>query len=404
MMNYNYVFRPPHVDISTVYVSWKQDPTSTLLVYYHSEGMIGPEDFVLYRRAGTTSWLRADGSRRQFPGTRRLIHVVEITGLSPDTTYEIMPAGRGRVYKTFTMPADLTNPVRVIHSGDMYIIEQETRRMNQLAASFDPHCIVFGGDWAYADGDPANADRWVKLWEMWMDHVVDSQGRLIPVVPVIGSHEVVGQFGEKQDAPLWYANFAWPDGYGVLDVGDYLSIVVLDTHTNSYETQQSWLEGVLNARASVPYVVPHYKLAAYPSSRPFMDARRALIRELWHPLFDACPGVRVVFEHGEHTYKRTVPIKGGVADPSGIVYCGDGCWGVHSRGVWNPATTWYLDDAKGTVYMRAEDGTPHPDDGQPADVRNYRHFYLVTYESDKMTIDSINKWGETFHSFERHPA
>lgn len=398
-----YTFTPPYVDISAVYVLWRQDPTTTLFVHFHTEGMVGPDSKVLYRKEGTMPWKTAIGTRREFPGTRKLIHTVEITGLEPDTTYEIWPAGRGRTYKTFTMPADLSSPVRMVFGGDVYVFELYVKMMNQTAASLDPHCVVIGGDWAYANGNPHNAHKWIKLWNMWMEHGRDSQGRIIPIFGAIGSHEVAGQFGTKEDAPLWYANLGWPeDGYGVLDFGDYLSLVILDTHSNPVEgAQTDWLSGVMAARTNVKYVIPVYKYAAYPSARPMMQNRRPLIRQHWHPLFDSNPRVRVVFEHGDHTYKRTVPIKGGVADPDGIVYCGDGLWGVGMRDVWNPATTWYLDDAKGGKFMQAEDGTPHPDDGKPADPDNARHCYLVTLTDSQMKVDSVNIFGDVFHSFTR---
>jgi hypothetical protein len=34
-----------------------------------------------------------------------------------------------------------------------------------------------------------------------------------------------------------------------------------------------------------------------------------------------------VLEHHDHTFKRTHPLKGGLVDPNGILYLGDGSWG-----------------------------------------------------------------------------
>ena len=60
------------------------------------------------------------------------------------------------------------------------------------------------------------------------------------------------------------------------------------------------------------------------------------------PLFERY-GVDVAFEHHDHTYKRTPRIKNGKADPDGVLYLGDGAWGVLPRSVRDPDTTWYLD-------------------------------------------------------------
>lgn len=401
MMSYQWV--RPWSEITAFYVLWRQDPTTTLYVHFHTEGWVGPDSFVDFRKAGTTGWQRVYGTRRQLPGSRKLIHAVEITGLEPDTTYDIRPLGREPRYQSFTMPADTTNSVRIVFGGDMYLNRLWVRRMNRLLKKFDPHLVVIGGDWAYDDGLPENHWRWTELWRMWNEDGRDSQGRVIPILGAIGSHEVQGaQFGTPEDAPSWYANISWPEnGYGVMDFGVYLSLVILDTHTHTVEEQAEWLSQILPERADRPYVIPVYKWAAYPSARSLNRVRSPEIRQYWHSLFDQCPNIKVVFEKGEHTYARTVPIRGGQPHPDGIVYCGQGCWGVGIREVWNPATTWFLEDAKGTAYKTAEDGTPHEDDGKPADPDNARHFYLVTLTGEKMIIDSVGQWGNIFHTFER---
>jgi hypothetical protein len=44
------------------------------------------------------------------------------------------------------------------------------------------------------------------------------------------------------------------------------------------------------------------------------------------PLFQR-HNVDVVLEHHDHTFKRTHPLRDGLADRNGIVYLGDGSWG-----------------------------------------------------------------------------
>ena len=55
-------------------------------------------------------------------------------------------------------------------------------------------------------------------------------------------------------------------------------------------------------------------------------------------------GVTAVFEHHDHAYKRTWPIKNNKIDfDSGVLYLGDGAWGVAiPRTPKLPDTTWYL--------------------------------------------------------------
>jgi hypothetical protein len=78
---------------------------------------------------------------------------------------------------------------------------------------------------------------------------------------------------------------------------------------------------------------------AYPSFRPFdLDndegSTGADSRKHWCPLFERY-GVDAVFEHHDHTFKRTHPLLDGRADANGVPYIGDGSWGKLRR----PKTT-----------------------------------------------------------------
>ena len=49
-------------------------------------------------------------------------------------------------------------------------------------------------------------------------------------------------------------------------------------------------------------------------------------RKYWCPLFERYGG-DAVLEHHDHTFKRTHPLKDGLADKNGVLYLGDGSWG-----------------------------------------------------------------------------
>ncbi len=92
-------------------------------------------------------------------------------------------------------------------------------------------------------------------------HTVGRGGRLIPLVPCVGNHEVDGGYGRTRTAaPLFYALFdgLFPDtGYTALDFGDYPSLVLLDTgHTSAGGGDQAdWLAGAPRARKDHPHLV-----------------------------------------------------------------------------------------------------------------------------------------------------
>ena len=85
--------------------------------------------------------------------------------------------------------------------------------------------------------------------------------------------------------------------------------------------------------------------------------------------------IRVSFEHHDHTFKRTKPLRGNAVDPEGTVYLGDGCFGVPPREIDN-ADAWYLEKASGTG-----------------------HFWVVDASAKGVVCNAIDKDGNTFDTW-----
>jgi hypothetical protein len=167
--------------------------------------------------------------------------------------------------------------------------------------------------------------------------MVDSQGRLIPMVACIGNHDVTNQYNcQRTDGPFFFALYdgLYPDRtYATLDFGDYLSLVLLDTgHVSPIAGEQTgWLEQSLKKRADYPHLIVVNHVPAYPSFRnPDDQAEQIGVgaenRRHWVPLFEKY-SVSIVLEHHDHTFKRTRPLLNGFCDKRGITYLGDGSWG-----------------------------------------------------------------------------
>jgi hypothetical protein len=306
-----------------------------------------------------------------------------LTGLSPKTDYEFCFWPGERVFKFRTMPKDLSLPVRFINGGDIYHERKWMDAMNELAGKLDPAFVVIGGDLAYAHGGTNKVEkmeRWDAYFESWKQKAVTPDGRLVPMIVTIGNHEVLGSYQQPiEKAPAYYALFPMPgpQGYNVLDFGNYLSLFLLDSaHTHPIEgAQTDWLKQALSHRRRVPHLFPVYHVPAWPSYRSDEKGTSAtlnqLIREHWCPLFEKY-GVKVAFEHHDHTFKRTHPIRAGKVDPKGVTYLGDGAWGVTVR---KPDSTprWYL-----------------------AKTGQIRHLYLVTLYPEARHILAINENGQVF--------
>jgi hypothetical protein len=350
---------------AAVFVTWDGDPTTIVSVDWHlAAGADIPA--VEVRGPGISRWRRYEGRAIAFPFSSRTVRRARIDGLRPGAVYELRVGG-SRIYQYRTMPARLTRPVRFATGGDTQAAESAFGPMNRIAAARGVDFVLFGGDLAYSNGDP----RLVAREEAWFETVtrtlVTRTGRLIPVIAAIGNHEVFSSRDTTEstartmretgvrlgDAPYYTALHAHARErqYAVIDVGDYLSLVLLNTgHTATVEgAQAEWLEQALGQRAAVRYVIPVYHVPGYPSVRAFTGSTSMLVREHWAPLFERF-GLPVAFENHDHAYKRTVPIRGARRDPTGVVYIGDGAWGAVPRPIGRDHTepAWYLAAARST--------------------------------------------------------
>lgn len=352
-------------DPAGLMLTWQRDPATTMTIDWQrrAEELHRPAQIHYRLRGGDGSWTVVEADRFDFPYSTRKIDRVELTGLRPGTEYEFRGDEDSPVFYFRTAPERLEGRLRLAVGGDMRHRQSRMESINRVAMAEEPDFIYLGGDYAYADGREDRLYRWYEYFDAKRNSLIAPDGRVPPVVGAIGNHEVRGGYswGRMVDdaarlefAPYFFALFAFPGlpGYGVLDFGDYLSLVVLDSdHTNPIPgTQTDWLRATLAARTRVPHVLPTYHVPAYPSHRSFDDRAATLVRENWPPLFDEF-GIRLAFEHHDHLYKRTHPIRNNRVDPSGVVYMGDGAWGVWTRDPHPVDDTWYLAEAENTLHV-----------------------------------------------------
>ncbi|AKP53551.1 fibronectin type III domain-containing protein [Cyclobacterium amurskyense] len=364
-----------------ILLTWQQDPTTTMTIDWHTLPSDKANHKLNFRKKGEPIWLEVYATEHEFPYSERTIYRVEITGLKPDSNYEFNVGEFTRTYSFRTMPKKNDKPIRFAAGGDTSHGEM-FGKMNRAVMRYDLDFIVWGGDLAYANGLKEN----VGLWHQWFDGIkrdlITPEGRVIPLVLGIGNHDVInhhypasetninkgigmpafiskvkkGEMEEPTDemrlakAPFFYPLFAFPGqpGYGVLDFGDYLSLLILDSsHSNLISgTQTDWLKKQLADRINIPHVIPVYHKPGYPSGRVEPGGKRIQfwseeVLDNWIPLFEKY-GVRVAFENDDHTYKRSHPLKNNAIHPNGVVYLGDGSWGVEKKKPKTPEEVWYL--------------------------------------------------------------
>ncbi len=327
---------------------WHSDPTtSTTIEWIESREEMPEEELpemayrLEYRQkaerddaSNNQPWLRAEIARRPFADSGSFVHSAHLQDLLPETSYEF------RLVEVFpeedryfpeqwfhTAPATRTEPVSFVTGGDMFHSRELLDAMNACAGNCDPMFALLGGDLAYANAKTAG--RWYEWFDSWHEHAVTPQGRCVPMVVVIGNHETSGP--NPADAKFYYSLFPLPEDKSnfVIDFGDYLSVVALDSnHSQRVAAQTQWLQQTLADRADFPHLFACYHRPTFGTQ---VKTDQVAVRTEWVPLFEQhC--VSAVFENDHHVYKRTLPIRKDSVDAErGVLYLGDGAWGAGVR-------------------------------------------------------------------------
>ncbi len=318
----------------SIFLTWQRDPTSTMTIQWVGENK-GPTkiEYSVLDDQEKEDWKSAETVLKEYPDTDLKVHRCELTKLRPGTEYQFRVGGEKTPRRFRTMPATATNTIQFVSGGDAGTGSAAVGT-NILAAKQEPYFAFIGGDLAYDNG--SSPKTFLKYLQNYSQHMIDPKGRMIPMLACIGNHEVRGGYkGTREKAGSYLSVFDgfYPETtYGVLDIGDYMSLVLLDTgHIASIGGEQtSWLEKTLADRQDRQHLIVANHVPAYPSHRPWANDTNAGTgaenRKYWSPLFEKYK-VDVVLEHHDHTFKRTHPMMDGHINQNGIVYLGDGSWG-----------------------------------------------------------------------------
>lgn len=328
---------------STVYLSWENDPTTSMVVHWYTESK---EDSKLkYRKQGESLWSYKQGTYIYLQHLPMRIHSVELVDLEPNTEYEFS-LGK-KIYRFRSLPTDLSRPLVFAVGGDVYYYLDLMRKMAAQIAARSPDFVVVGGDIAYTRGTKQllkqrdwQEKRWVTFFNTWSETMKTPDGRLIPIIGVLGNHDVE-RIGLDEEEII-YKFLPEIRSFKVIDIGNHLSLFLLDTgHWYQIKAQEKWLEKELEKRERTAYKMAVYHVSGYPSVYSEEGITPKRVREYWHPHFDRYH-LQIAFENHNHAYKRTYPLKNGKYDPDGVIYMGDGSWGVWARA---PKEKWYLEKA-----------------------------------------------------------
>ncbi len=320
------------------WLTWHNDPNTTMVIHWITTPQSADSTLSYARKSKRKpEWSSAVVTHKNLPHAEpHVLHTVELQNLLPDTKYQFRIGKNKRVHLFRTMPLNLTTPIRFVVGADAKgTHEKRFRTMCKKAAAQNPRFAIIGGDIAYSVANSScvseDFSRWESFFRCWSAEMRDTSGCIIPLFVAIGNHEVFGGHNRtERDAPLYYAFFqkaCYDFGFG-----DYAHFTFLDSgHTHPIKGKQTeWLKQTLKEHSHFLHRFAVYHVGAYPSTRAFDEPARKAIRKYWVPLFEKYR-IHACFEGHDHAYKRTYPLRRGKTHPEGILYIGDGAWGVKPR-------------------------------------------------------------------------
>lgn len=366
-------------------VVWKGDAARQATISWSTMSE-GESHQLHYRVAGSDEWQSLECQRsgrhhgKLAEGKRLYFHHARLSDLTPGTRYDIACESDGvkttRPLYFITAPAE-DLPLAILFGGDSRSGADARKMMNRLLARLVDEqtaagrptilALAHGGDFI-ADG------RKLSQWYEWLtDHelTIGPDGRLLPIIPTRGNHDIGPLIDEIFDFPLGDGN------YYTTDLGPEIRLTTLNTEISTAGDQQKWLQQELEAnRRKFRWYLAQYHKPAFPAVKVPSTAYGS-----WVPLFEQYR-LDLVCEADGHNIKRTSPILGNKIHPDGVVYIGEGGLGVGQR---TPKTDrWYLKE----VADKNSEG---------------HHVHLLTFTKDHLDVRVIREGGETFDNFQIAP-
>lgn len=302
---------------TTAVIAWNQVSGQDALLHYGTEDF-GSDAIGYPFVAAVTRAANFRGMNNRF---------VSLSGLQPNTNYYFVFSDQDGVSRRLwfrTAPAD-DSPLSFVAGGDSRNNRTPRRQANSLVAKLKPHAVLFGGDMVDEDVD----QEWQEWFDDWQE-TISPEGRMIPIVPARGNHEMPGTIAKL---------FNTPEGsFYALTWGDRM----MRTYTLNSEipvgegsNQMAWLRDDLTAQTDLRWKMAQYHKPMRPHTR--RKGEGDAVYGAWSKLFYD-NDVRLAVDCDSHATKVTWPIKpatgrgsdeGFVIDKDfGTVYAGEGCWGA----------------------------------------------------------------------------
>lgn len=310
-------------------------------------------------------------------------HHVHLKDLKPATAYYLTVESDGQFSREFHFATafEEDREFAVLFGGDSRIegknpyLHNDRRKMNERMRSIFTQnplimALVHGGDYC-------ERAEWRYLDAWLTDHTLTTteKGRLLPIIPARGNHDVQVGFVET---------FSWPDlarpYYYTTRLSPKVALVTLNTEISMAGDQRNWLEKELpELRKENRWLFASYHRTAFPSVRDIQDG--ASRRNNFVPAFEQSH-LDLACESHDHALKRTLPIRDNKPDhENGIVYIGDGGLGVPQRKP-DPSRWWFAN---------------------PGFTKPTHHVHMIEFGKERMRVRAFGMEGDTLDDFSLQP-
>jgi len=337
----------------------------------------------------------------------RYMHSIFLNNLTPATDYYVQFVYNGKVLgdaNFTTFPSEeMEKDIVMVVGGDSSGNEIATAFIKDLR-NYNPDVILVGGDIVYDNGDQDCYYCWYYYLDQF-DALNKHRGKLIPLILAFGNHDVGLDDGQllgvdpyQNNLMLFFpqhSNFdvknpraPLPENrksYFYKKIGNMLHMSLDTGYLTEYNGKQlQWLQNTAKQFPTLAkfanYHVPIIPACFYNPHAYGEDPRM----ESWVPVFEE-NNFMGVFENHVHLFKRTKPLRFGGEEGPGVVYIGDGAWGINPEDCYN-------DDPNRNIT------------GVFAKMGNMNHIWILKISKDTVEYNALNKDGAIFDTYSQNIA
>ncbi|MFZ5481826.1 MAG: fibronectin type III domain-containing protein [Myxococcota bacterium] len=315
-----------------VHTGWTGDPATGITLLWRTDADTLTTQVQLGEAAGAyTATVDGASFLVEDADTAPRVHEVRVCGLTWGTTWHYRVGGGNTWSEDFTFT---TAPDPGSREPIVFGVAGDTRgdptTWSQVLAGMASHGVEF----RLFTGDAVGTGARVDEWDDWFD----AGAGYVESVPTINAHG-----NHEYQAQAYFALVGLPgnERWFSVDYGNVHFAFVDDepAYEEDWQAQAEWLAADLAATTQPWKIVVHHQ-PGFSSS--LVHATSADVLEWFVPVQEA-GGVDVDFAGHNHHYERTVPIRDGAQDATGVTYVITAGGGAPLYD--NDAEEWYTDVA-----------------------------------------------------------